>query len=781
MVNGIMKHGLVIDFFKGSQIKFWLPLFFLISNFVFSDSIKLEVYNHYFSGDVILKWESKGNFVGYRIYRDEKEFIPEKENLIVEDIKENYYFDHRTKKGKRYFYIVEGIKIDKTSLFSNIVNIVSEKNCVSIEGEFPVLMGWCHGGGNEDMKIHGINIGTSQYSGILQEFNLPIKYNTAYPTKGWSSEDEIKKGKIRPRLFAWSIHDEGWDYKKEKEKIELLRKFDDITPTFSNIMANVLFDKYMLNLTDIISVEHYCAKNSFPRLEFLNINKNIEGENIHGIKRPVWMCFDVFSVSGSYRPEWFTRSSALFSLAYGCKGLYWFNYPPFADGPGVSSTPRRWETVGIINTEMKIWGKYLLKTEFKEEIKNSSKLGAKNIPENEPWFKKVMKVYYKISEENPSPFVVSTILKGNDYAFLFVLPESEIGYYVDKVSVFIPSYIKYKKVFLVSPYFKEEKIFGDKIFCKNIIIGNVYILTDNQNIINEIRENWKKYGEKIEIFYRKIGDLNIEDSLKLIDLWEKTGENKKIEEFKKEVFSLKEKDYPSYEYAFRAGKIFRKIYKEFYNRESPYPEAIKFANEAMIDDYQYKREDSIIKNWKIKVNIGNWGFKYSWESPEIILNPEKTTPDEWIKKYHPKAWYKYPGILDRYPVIKIESEKEENIGIIRIKPYSSEYYPYQIFNLVAIEFVDENRVEFFKIRNEAKFQILKFYPVKTKKINIVILDYPEKVKYEDDLIPLFEESKPFGIELIEAFPPDEECYKIGKSKTGIKRRDIEFDFTRFGW
>ncbi|MGC8977512.1 MAG: hypothetical protein ACP5OB_07850, partial [Candidatus Ratteibacteria bacterium] len=495
-------------------------IFLFIFDFLFCDFIKLKVSNHNFTGDPVLRWETNENFSKYNIYREEKEFEPDEENLLVEGIKENYFFDHRTKNGKKYYYIVEGIKEDG-SVFSNIVSIVSRKDCVSVEGEFPIVMGWCHGGGNEDIKFHEINIGTSQYPGIFQEFNLPVKYNTAYPTKGWSSEEEIKKGKKRPRLFAWDIHDEGWDYEKEKEKVKLLRKFDNITPTFSNIMANVLFDKNMLNLTDIISVEHYCAKNSFPRLEFLNINKNIEGENIHGIKRPIWMCFDVFSVIGAYRPEWFTRSSVLFSLAYGCKGLYWFNYPPFAGGPGVSSTPRRWNTVGIINTEMKIWGKYLLKAEFKGEIENtySNKKEAKNIPENEPWFKKVMKVYYKIQEDNPSPLVASTILEGKDYCFVFVLPDSELGYYVDKVDVILPERIKYKRIFLVSPYLNEEKIEKNKIVCKDVIIGNVYLLTDNSEIINDINEKYEKYRWKIDDFYEKIYKLNIDDSLKLLEIW----------------------------------------------------------------------------------------------------------------------------------------------------------------------------------------------------------------------------------------------------------------------
>ena len=155
----------------------------------------LRVHLHSEAGDPILTWTAPaGEVWGYNVYRSEQQGVQtDEDNLLIEGMTRTDFYDHRTRPQVTYYYKVAALKSRDASplVCSQEVSITSQKRAYTVEGQFPILMGWGHSGNKEMEDIH-VNLATSGHSPdrtqsvrIYDVIRPPHHYN-------WADIPEVK-------------------------------------------------------------------------------------------------------------------------------------------------------------------------------------------------------------------------------------------------------------------------------------------------------------------------------------------------------------------------------------------------------------------------------------------------------------------------------------------------------------------------------------------------------------------------------------------------------------
>ena len=233
-----------------------LPTLLLLSASVQAQGLRVQL--HPKTGDPVLTWGAeRGEGDYFSVYRGRRPGVAtDAKHLVRTRVAASRYFDHHTFPGETYHYRVAKVEADGTvGPLPGEVRITSRKNCYSVEGELPVVMGWAWP--RPELVELGINL-TMRDPKVSWDTRLPLYNLSVY---GYSKDPA--RDRLAPHHWGWELYDEKHDPKPQLAKVAALRQIDPYAPTFGNVMSQAAFGA-MARVPDIHCADPYWSKSSMP-------------------------------------------------------------------------------------------------------------------------------------------------------------------------------------------------------------------------------------------------------------------------------------------------------------------------------------------------------------------------------------------------------------------------------------------------------------------------------------------------------------------------------------
>ena len=752
-------------------------------------TLSLRVRLHRESGEPMLSWRYAGDEPAtFDLHRSEQPgFDVGDGSLLIRGLDggERDYFDMRTRAGAGCHYRLVALdESGSTVATSNEASVTSERRAFTVEGRMPIVLGW-NWGSDLAFDLHVNLLLQRPWVKPMRRGRRMFRMTTYYAidkAPGESREEKIRSVVHDPWHVGWSIHDEKWDAKAEHAKVDEVRIHDPWTPAVGNVMP-MQINTPMAGATDLFCVEHYSDRANWPTIAVPVAKKAMAefGKEFDLLPiRQLWMCINVFGNSAARLPAAFTKLSVYSALGYGVKGFYFFNDPGpagFLDGPGVQGMPKHMEMIGILGAEMEAWGRHMLYSEFECEGATGTPSSSDPMSRSSWWTRHVHPRYSDFLNRRWAT-VQAAVQKHPRGRFLFVWPNMEIGYWAESVTVTVQRRLENgAKAWWLTPGMPEleTRTAGDgfRVECGSIYGAAAYLITNDTAFAEEVRKDIASYAPEIRERSQRMARMDVRDVHRYLGICPPS--------VRKETFQVRETalhrdgmlDEPGSLIAGQtmAERLFRDMLAAGLRDDPPYAIEQSRVREASAvkEGEPDPGENVALASGGTRARATFFEFIFATVAdqrnyPHLAIDGKPASPPKEKQKWGGEntAWVFTRTPVEPYPVLTIELPGNEVIGTVRLKQYAEPG-----IKRLAVEFVEDESVEFFELPVTDGMVELTFPARKARRVRLVPAEYRSGAGSHLGLCEVGIYPANRGPDTFERIP--------------LTRQHHDVDLTRFGW
>lgn len=557
-----------------------------------------------------------------------------------------------------------------------------------------------------------------------------------------------------------------------------------------DVNSTILFGEENILFVEVFNTKLMGGLYAVPFLYQMGTSSPPSQENVR-LERPLYMCFRVAAPLTVWRRETFLISSVITFLAYGGKGIYYWEWVEMSENAGARKCPRGKAAIALISHHVHTWGRHLLQATYRGELKSdapmdSSILGPGNFFER----KESLTGFAKLAPKK-SPNSLVTWLSHPKGHFIFILPMEEIGYHAKRIEIELPNEIQASaKAYRLHGWGLEEvQPFKGKVQLSDVRGFGILFFSQNEGFMKQIRDDIAGRSDSWQKLLSENIELNAKDVQLLSGLLTQCGiPNDFSSQANQLTASLKNMDLKTLETnRFTAEECFQAALAQYLKRPSPYPEAEELAIEAAISESEDPMPDdkllsNYIKGARANSTFSQFRFKLAADEPNLVLG-KAAWPADSLLEVQGTEWASATGAVEPYPVLTINLPAEQEIGRVRIKlpaPGSAAPDGFRTVEhrvvLAALEFPASKTACLYRLQNSGRYQELRFAPKKEKAVNLVVLKVtPEKTDAVDDI-------GAFRVSHVEVLSPDEKCPANNVNEVPLSRQAPNRQpLSRFGW